>query len=163
MDQPISTTTRERETAKITVEIPDPRGLRSYVRKRPRSLNPKHIAHGNKPLSIRGVRWVLPWNIDDYPGLQRGAVEVFGGHYALETLRAWWKGNAPMSARGALMLSEAIRARCEAGERLIAELEAYAEANPPRKPSAGFRALDPITGMDRRGGRVGRKRKAKEV
>lgn len=139
------------------------RGPQMYARKRPRSLTPKHVAHGGKPLAVRGVKWVLPWNIDDYPGLQRGAVELFAGQYALETLRGWWKGNDRLPARAALMLVEAIRARCEAGERLIAELEAYAEANPRKKPAPGFRAVDPVTGQDKRGGKVGRKRKVKEV
>jgi hypothetical protein len=104
----------------------------------------------------------LPWNIADYPGLQKGAVELFGGRYALETMRGWWKGNFPMPKAAALMLADAIRARCEAGERLIAELEAYAVANPPKRPAVGFRAIDPETGLSGRP-RVGWKRKVKEV
>jgi hypothetical protein len=152
---------REAETAQKPLEIADKHGLRSYVRKRPRSLSPKYIAHGAKPIAVRGTRWVLPWNIDDYPGLQKGAVELFGGRYALETMRGWWKGKQVMPAAAALMLSEAIRARCEAGDRLIAELEAYALANPPKRPAVGFRAIDPETGLSGRP-KVGRKR-AKEV
>src|SRR5271155_4370404 len=105
---------------------PDKRGPRSYARKIPRSLIPRFIPHGNRPLSHRALRWLLPWTIADYPGFERGSLATLSGLYALETLRAWWKGACPMPAVAALMLADAMDARIKAGRALVLELRAYA-------------------------------------
>lgn len=133
-------------------------GWQSYVRKRPRSLVPYRKGFGAKPLLVRGVQWILPWSISDYPGKLRGSVEVFNGKWALETILSWQKGYRQLPAEAAMMLAAAIKARCEAGAVLIAELETYAAERVNRpKSGLGFRKVDPVTGLDKRS-RVGRKR-----
>lgn len=108
------------------------------------------------------MRWVLPWTVWDYPGVQAGSLQLLGGRFALETLRSWWKGYGRMPAWAAVALADAIEVRVLAGLDLIAELRLYAaeRANRP-KSGPGFRKVDPVTGMDGRS-KIGR-RKAKEV
>ena len=151
--------------AEKTPEIAANRGWQSYTRKRPRSLVPTRLGKGTtaKLLFVRAVQWILPWSISDYPGVWRGSVELLGGKWTLETVKSYRKGARDLPSEAALMLAGAIRARVIAGLALVAELEAYAEANPRKKPAPGFRAVDPVTGQDKRGGKVGRKRKVKEV
>lgn len=145
-----------------TSERPDKYGLRSYTRKRPRSLIPYTMVAGTKPLFVRALAWLLPWSIHDYPGKQRGMVEALGRLYTLETLKMWCKGRKPMSAVGALALAEVISVRLVSGASLVAELRHYAEirSKMPRQ-GPGFRKVDPITGQDGRP-KIGRRR-AKEV
>ena len=138
-------------------------GWQRYIRKRPRSLIPPIKTVGGNRISKRSIGWVLPWSIADYPGKQVGAIELLGGKVCLETIRQWNRGNDPLPGWAALVIADAIRSRAKAGLALVAELEAYAEANPRKKPAPGFRAVDPVTGQDKRGGKVGRKRKVKEV
>ena len=145
------------------LETANARGWQRYIRKRPRSLIPPIKTIGGNRLSKRSIGWVLPWSIADYPGKQVGAIELLGGKVCLETIRQWNRGNDPLPGWAALVIADAIRSRAKAGLALVAELEAYAEANPRKKPAPGFRAVDPVTGQDKRGGKVGRKRKVKEV
>ena len=55
------------------------------------------------------------------------------------------------------MMAAALRSRAKAGMALVEELEAYAVANPPKRAAPGFRAIDPVTGMDGRP-KIGRRR-----
>jgi hypothetical protein len=150
-------------TPQNRTEIPDPRGLRSYIRKRPRSLIPYDMNRGPVLLFVRAWRWLLPWTQHDYPGRQKGIVEALGGQYTLNTLREWQKGKKPMSRVAAGLLADVIEARCKLGMILVEELEDYAaKASLRAKAGPGFRAIDPETGLSGRP-RVGRKRKVKEV
>ena len=150
------------QTTEKPNEIAANRGWIRYERKTRRSLIPFRKSLG-KPLTARACHWLLPWTISDYPGFQRGSVEVLGGKAALETLRAWWKGRVPLAGWAALEMAEAIEARCMAGQALIVELRAYAaERANRRKGGPGFRAIDPVTGLSGRSN-VGKRRKVKEV
>lgn len=134
------------------------RDWQTYTRKFPRSLIPKRYLSGTKPLETRATKWILPWGMRDYPGMQLGSLELFAGRVALETLRAWWKGNRRMPDWAALMLAEAIKVRLASGAALVVELEAYAAERAGRpKSGPGFRKVDPVTGQDGRP-KIGRRR-----
>ncbi len=137
------------------------RGWKRYERKRPRSLIPYGKSISGKPLELRSLRWLLPWTIWDYPGVQAGSMQVLSGRVALETLRSWWKGYHRMPRWAADAIGDAIEARLVVGYALLKELRAYSDSKPDRRYGPGFRAIDPETGLSGRP-RVGRK-KAKEV
>lgn len=152
----------EPSQANQTSERPDKYGLRSYIRRKPRSLIPHVIPKGTRPLFVRGLSWVLPWTIADYPGIQKGTVDLLGGKVGLETVRSWRKGYRGFPAWAALAIAEAIEVRCRSGYALIEELRAYAAVQALKpKSGPGFRKVDPVTGMDGRP-KIGRRR-AKEV
>lgn len=136
-------------------------GWQRYERKHPRSLAPSLKTVGAGRLSKRSLGWVLPWSISDYPGKERGAVELLGGRAALESIRQWNRGNDPMPAWAANLIADAIEQRMKSGAALVEELRSYAASRPARKVTPGFRFVDPVTGLDKRS-RVGRKR-TKEV
>jgi hypothetical protein len=162
MDSPLREPSPDSGTIEKPHRIPFWHGSQGYTRKTQRSLTPPRRAIGAKPLFVRGVHWILPWSIADYPGIQRGTLQLFGGRVALETVRSWRKGYRGFPAWAALALAEAIEVRVLSGLDLITELRAYAaeRANRP-KSGPGFRKVDPVTGMDGRS-KIGR-RKAKEV
>jgi len=160
MDSPARASQPPSEASEIAQEKPVWRGYERYKRKRPRSLVPYDNGVGKLYLFTRAMRWLLPWTMADYPGRQRGIVEALGGRYTLETCRAWLRGNVPMSRVAAGVLADHVEARCKVGMALVEELNAYAAREKARQKrrGVGFRAIDPQTGMDKRGGRVGRKR-----
>jgi hypothetical protein len=101
----------------------------------------------------RAVCWLLPWDLEHYPGRERGLVEALGHRWTLQTLRFYRKCTRPLSVPLALGLAAAIRVRVEAGAALVAELEAYAAANRDRerrKREAGLMRIDPVTGLSGR-------------
>jgi hypothetical protein len=152
------------ELAPVT-EAPN-RFRRVFVPRRfPRSYVPRSEGV-SLTLVNRGIRWLLPWRMEDYPGIHKGAVSALGGRWSVATLRLYIKGSRPLSIPVALALAKAIRVRIEAGHALIAELEAYVGQHQAtrkrRQREAGFMAVDPASGLS---GRVkaGKRRRVESV
>lgn len=119
---------------------------------------PVNVSHDT--LFDKALRECFPWSIHDYPGYIRGAFVVLGKRAPNRTIRAWREGTrrAPLWAIDALC--SYLRARGEAMIRAAAELEDSTKTH--QRPPQGFCVVDPETGMDKRGGRVGR-RKEREL
>ena len=98
----------------------------------------------------RAVRWLLPWELREYPGLNRGASEALP-EVAASTLFAVRRGRRRLMPHVAAHLADMIEADCARGMALVAELRAV-EAEPNRVPK-GFREV-----KDWGDGRVGDKR-----
>jgi hypothetical protein len=126
---------------------------RHFVPRRfPRSYVPRRLSDRTDVVN-QAACWLLPWDLEHYPGRERGLVEALDGRWTLETLRIYRKGARALSVPLALGLAAAIRVRVEAGAALVAELEAYAAANRDRerrKREAGLMRIDPMTGLSGR-------------
>ena len=134
------------------------RAWKHHVRSLPRSLTPpKGLAPAYAGLFSRCVAWVLPWSMSDYPGIQRGAAELLGGAAGRWAIRSWRRGARPMPDWAARMLADYLRRRIEAGQALVAELEAY---RAPERQRSGVCRVDPVTGRDGRN-RTGNGRRTK--
>lgn len=111
-------------------------------------------------------RAAFPWDIDDYPGLVRGLMGILGKD-RITTRQAlrWRKGEASAPRWAVDAICSYLRARGEAMLRAAGDLEASLETH--QRPPQGFCVVDPATGMDKRGGRVGRRKerelKAKDI
>jgi hypothetical protein len=132
---------------------PERRGLRlQFVpRKFPRSYVPPAGA-ARLTLFARAIDWLLPWSLAHYPGKARGIVDALGGRWSRSTLLTYMK-REPVSVAAVVAVADLIRARMASGQALIAELEAYADANRDRarrKREAGLMRIDPTTGLSGR-------------
>lgn len=127
---------------------------RDYIRRTPRSLVPS-VPRAYDSLFARSMGWVLPWSVSDYPGILRGSVELLGGRAGKWAVRAWRQGRNPMPDWVARMMADYLRRRIEAGQALVAELEAY---RAPERQKTGVCRVDPATGRDGRN-RTGNARK----
>jgi hypothetical protein len=126
------------------------RRLHFVPRQIPRSYVPRTLKGRGRWLFRRAVRWLLPWELIDYPGVYRGASEALG--LTVETVRAYTK-RSELSGPVALALREAIRVRVEAGQALMAELDAIVARGDQarrRQREAGFMHVDPDTGLSGR-------------
>jgi hypothetical protein len=127
---------------------------RQFVPRRfPRSYVPRASRAKEPTLLLRSIRWLLPWEMQDYPGIYRGAVEVLGGLLTKETLRTYIKRRKPVSEAVARALHRAISVRMEAGAALLHELEqaiADGDERRRRKREAGLMRVDPVTGLSGR-------------
>jgi hypothetical protein len=103
-------------------------------------------------LFARSVDWLLPWTLSHYPGKARGIVDALGGRWSRSTLETYLK-REPVSVAVVLAIADLIRVRVAAGQALVAELEAYADANRDRarrKREAGLMRIDPASGLSGR-------------
>jgi hypothetical protein len=122
------------------------------LRKYPRSVSPRDYQRGSGvPLNAAG--WLLPWNIDDYPGFRNGLVELLNGRVTWHGIREWHRGRRTRWPVWAMeVLRSAVASRLKQGQTILAELDACIEqrrAEPIRR-NAGFCAVHE-DGRDRRG------------
>jgi hypothetical protein len=142
------------------VEQPEPqlkqppwwrKNWRPFVPRRfDRSYVPRRLTGSGQWLLRRGVRWLLPWKFEDYPGVYRGAADALG--LSPKTVRSYIKRRT-ISGPVALALREAIRVRVEAGQALMSELDAIVAQGDQarrRQREAGFMRVDPDTGLSGR-------------
>lgn len=133
-----------------TVETrPARRAYQKYIRKFPRSIAARQLSE-HETLSYRAVYWLLPWGLIDYPGIRRGIVELTGIPWG--TIKDYRNGRRHLTARVARIFIDIIRSRCEAGQAIIAELEAIEASyvNGRSKPS-GWRIVRDRDGVVRDG------------
>lgn len=116
----------------------------------PPPSNPSHTCFG------RAIHWIVPWPQDGYPGIERAVKGLLGGRATYHAYIQWRAGRAPAPDWFAQILAGLIRSRIEAGQSILAELEAYRR---PVHPPRGAMKVDPVTGTDRRGSRIGRRQK----
>lgn len=123
---------------------------------------PRYSASDAVVLSLteRVTSWFWPWTLANYPGRRKAFLSLLCRPVSWSAVRHWKHGRNRLPADIALGLAEMIRSRIAAGQALIEELEAYAAGHPGR--SAGFRAVDPVTGRDKRH-RAGNRPKAVEL
>lgn len=115
-----------------------------------RSIVPEHRSR-YATLFARALRWLIPWNRSDFPGLMRGALDLVrrpvGGWSGIQH---WRSGRRPLPPDIAVMFSAIIRARCMSGLHIADELDAYASAVPTRQPS-GWQVVRERDGITRDG------------
>lgn len=104
----------------------------------------------------RALAWLFPWPQDSYPGVKGGALGLLAGKATWAAFKHWRAGRFVMPEWFARVLADMIESRCRAGLEIVQELRAY---RVPERRRVGAMAVDPATGQDRRGGRIG-KRKA---
>lgn len=119
---------------------------RSHVTRR---LNPKPIAWPN--LWGRVVHWLLPWRVEEYPGVQRGVEELQAGRASWSAFKLWQAGLRTGPEWFATVLADLIEARCRAGLEIVRELRDY---RAPVKRNSGALQVQ-ADGRDLRGGRIG--------
>lgn len=115
---------------------------RSYIPK------PKHWP----TVCGKGLSWLLPWELDEYPGIEGACRELLAGRVSIHAMKLWRAGKGPMPDWFASILAGQIQARLASGAAILAELQAY-RAPVSRKQGAMIVQAD---GRDRRGGRIGR-------
>ena len=86
----------------------------------------------------RSLRWLLPWEFREYPGIARGAAQALP-LLSSWTIRAVRRGRRRLMPHVAAHLADMIEADCQRGMALVAELRAV-EAEPNRVPK-GFREV----------------------
>jgi hypothetical protein len=137
-------------------------GFVRYVRRIPRSLQPRAKPVPRGGVIGRAMNVLLPWDMHDYPGKGRGWREIFKGEVADRTVRNWASGSNPMPSWAALLLAETLSQQAAERRQLAKELRAYAaEREAAGKAPQGFCRVDPVTGLDGRP-RSGR-RKVREL
>jgi hypothetical protein len=97
-----------------------PRGRFTYTRKIPRSYVPRFIEHINTTTE-RAITWLLPWNIDDYPGKMRGICEIVRG-WKYHSIKHWRDGKRHAPVEALDMLIAALRSRLESGQLVLEAL-----------------------------------------
>ncbi len=139
------------------------RAWTKYIRLKPRSIAAIASTRRHK-LFGSAWAWLLPWGVQDYPGIKRGLGELMQGRVSWSSIRDWRTGRRSLPSWAALILADAIEGRALRGLELVAELRAYhaqrvvTEAG---RRHVGFCSIDPVTGRDGRH-RGGRRRKAKQ-
>lgn len=83
----------------------------------------------------RSIRWLLPWEFREYPGIVLGATEALP-EISPHTIRAVRRGKRRLMPHVAAHLADMIEADCARGMALVAELRKV-EAEPNRVPK-GF-------------------------
>lgn len=132
------------------------RALKRHAIAYARSHVPRRLTALDKawPTAIgRAVHWLLPWSVEGYPGVRRGVGELLAGRATWDAFKRWRRGERTMPVWFALVLADMIEARCRAGLAIVTELRDY---RAPIHRNRGAVAVDPATGRDRRGGRIGR-------
>lgn len=136
-----------------TDRTPEDRARRRHLRDIRLSQGPA-IIKPHATLFERALRHVFSWDYRNYPGLQRGSVQLFSRQVAYRSVRAWREGTRSLPSWARDILADAIEARCRAGLELVAELRALPCAE--RRVPSGVCVVDPVTKMDGRP-RTGRK------
>lgn len=86
----------------------------------------------------RSIRWLLPWELREYPGIAFGASEALP-EISPHTIRAVRRGKRRLMPHVAAHLADMIEGDCKRGMALVEELRKV-EVEPNRVPS-GFRAV----------------------
>ena len=86
----------------------------------------------------RALRWLLPWELREYPGLNRGASEALP-EITSQTIFAVRRGRRRLMPHIAAHLADMIEADCKRGLALVEELRRV-EAEPSRMVK-GFREV----------------------
>lgn len=89
--------------------------------------------HIGTSLTARVVEWLLPWKVHDYPGIDRGLMDIVGSGHTRPAIRSWLKLSAktgktlepPLTAKQ--RLAEAMQERVVAGQELLLKLKAEIE------------------------------------
>ncbi len=84
------------------------------------------------------IRWLLPWEAREYPGIMRGSAQALSVLTPGTVLQVR-KGRRRLMPYVATILADMIEYRCEEGLALVKELRKI-EAEPSRVPS-GFREV----------------------
>lgn len=84
------------------------------------------------------IRWLLPWEAREYPGILRGSAQALP-LISADTVLQVRKGRRRLMPYVATMLADMIEYRCEEGLALVAELRKV-EAEPSRM-TKGFREV----------------------
>lgn len=74
----------------------------------------------------RVCAWCALWSIQSYPGRQRIMLSIVGSRVSATALRMWHRADRKLPEWAAVVFAEHIRARCEVGLRLAADLEEHA-------------------------------------
>ena len=101
----------------------------------------------------RAIGWLVPWHAHEYPGVKVATVELLAGRAGWDAFKAWRAGKRTAPEWFAAMLADLIEARCRTGLAIVQELRDY---RAPAHRNRGALAVDPETGRDNRGGRIGR-------
>ncbi len=102
-------------------------GQRKYHPGYTRTIAPQTLIRCEEnTLCNRAVSWVLPWTIHQYPGFQRGLMQLFNHRWSWQAIRGWRSGRRSMRSDVARLLADHIRQRCETGLALVSELNDYA-------------------------------------
>lgn len=104
------------------------RERQNHARQHPRSIVARKQSH-HDTLLARFQRLFLPWGRWDYPGIERGLMQVLGGGTASRgSVRAIRRGERRLSADDAECLAAFAESRCEQGRALINDLRTYVAA-----------------------------------
>lgn len=150
----------DQATSEATSAPISPRRVgRIHAFARTRSFVPLHPSLFGTLLD-RAVRWLLPWELREYPGLGLGSTEMLPdlSHY---TVLAYRKGTRRLAPRVAGQVADMIEAECNRGLALVDELRKV-QAEPNRVP-AGFRAVKDWNGDGVVTDARGKRRRAKKV
>lgn len=96
------------------------RARQRYIRKVPKSYVPRSFAHLNNATE-RAISWLLPWNIDDYPGKMRGMCEIVRG-WKYHSIKHWRDGRRHPPVEALDMMISALRSRLESGQLVLEAL-----------------------------------------
>jgi hypothetical protein len=119
-------------------------------RKYERSVVPVRYDRTDKSCGERGLEWILPWSLQDYPGFWRGSLQVLGERVTWGAVIKWrkrrrWPDWAVEAIRGAVW------ARLESGQRILADLDdELAKRRAVLERRAGYHEVRE-DGRDRRG------------
>jgi hypothetical protein len=111
------------------------RGQINYPKRVVRTLAPPPWT-GCDSLVMRAAKWIFPWTVYNYPGPRRGMVELLRGVVKYGAIKTWRRNGRHMPEWAAQMMALHIEVRCQAGLRLVEELQAY---RAPEVRSPGLR------------------------
>jgi hypothetical protein len=91
-----------------------------------RGLVARHAAISKRihtsTLARRAADWLFPWDVETYPGIVRGFLEVLGRRISWAAVQHWQAERRPIPPWARAVLADYIEARCRAGLELVAEL-----------------------------------------
>lgn len=96
-------------------------------RKKPRSLSPPTRGNLEPGVFLASCRWILPWNLVEYPGHRRGILAILARPIGWTAIEHWKAGRRLPAVWACRALQSYIRTRCEIGLRLADELENLAQ------------------------------------
>lgn len=111
-------------------------------------------------LAERALWHLYPFTKEGYPGKHKLWLGMFGARVTLSAVRKWIRGDRPLPEWAAELMADHLRARIDAMTEVERDLRAYRH-EPGRR--LGFRAVDPVTGRDKRSARVFEDRKKAEI
>ena len=136
-----------------------PFARRMQVRATVRSFVPLYTSRMGT-LIDRAIRWLLPWEAAEYPGIARGAAQILP-FLSPGTIRSVRRGKRRLMPYVASHLADMIEADCLRGMAVVAELRKI-EGEPNRVP-LGFREVKDWDGTGEQTDARGKRRRAKKV